>query len=152
MEIRLRLNGQDIALDVAPDETLQHALRWTAGIESARSTCGIGVCGACAVLVDGRVMSSCLILAPLADGRAIETVEALPEDDPVIAAFVAETAFQCSYCTPGFVIAVKALLADDPDPNEATIRERLSGNLCRCGSYDAIVAATQRAARAARRT
>ena len=148
--VRLRLNGREQTLEVQPEETLQSVLRWRRGLSSVRSTCGIGICGTCTVLVNGEPISSCLMLAPLADGQEIETVEGLAERDardPVLEAFVAQNAFQCSYCTPGLVMATKALLTAHPDPEESDIREYLAGNLCRCGSYYAIVAAVRDAAR-----
>jgi aerobic-type carbon monoxide dehydrogenase small subunit (CoxS/CutS family) len=144
--IRLRLNGQHREIEVAPTETMQSVLRWRCGLSSVRSTCGIGVCGACTVLLDGAAVSSCLLLAPLADGRAVDTVEGLARDDPVVEAFVAQNAFQCSYCTPGLVIATRGLLALHPDPTDEQVRAHLAGNLCRCGSYYAILAAVRDAA------
>ena len=145
MRLELRLNGAPTELDVEPTETLQSALRWRLGLSSVRSTCGIGVCGACTVLLDGRAVSSCLVLAPIAEGRAVDTAEGLAEDDRVVQAFAQEHAFQCSYCTPAFVMATKALLAAHPRPTEAQVEQHLAGNLCRCGSYRAILAAVRRA-------
>jgi aerobic-type carbon monoxide dehydrogenase small subunit (CoxS/CutS family) len=144
--IRLRLNGEPREVEVAPTETLQSALRWRCGLSSVRSTCGIGVCGACTVLLDGAAVSSCLLLAPLADGHAVDTVEGLGPDDPVVEAFVAANAFQCSYCTPALVMATRGLLARHPDPTDDQIKAHLAGNLCRCGSYYAILAAVRDAA------
>ena len=146
MNLRLLLNGRETELEVESTETLQSALRWRLGLSSVRSTCGIGVCGACTVLLDGRAVSSCLVLAAMADGRAVDTVEGLAEDDPVVQAFAAEHAFQCSYCTPAFVMATKGLLAAHPSPTDEQVERHLSGNLCRCGSYRAIRAAVRRAA------
>jgi carbon-monoxide dehydrogenase small subunit len=145
MRLELRLNGAPTELDVEPTETLQSALRWRVGLSSVRSTCGIGVCGACTVLLDGRAVSSCLLLAPMAEGKSIDTAEGLAEDDPVVQAFAEEHAFQCSYCTPAFVMATKGLLAAHPRPTEQQIEQHLAGNLCRCGSYRAIRAAVRRA-------
>jgi aerobic-type carbon monoxide dehydrogenase small subunit (CoxS/CutS family) len=144
--IRLHLNGQPREIDVAPTETLQSVLRWRCGLSSVRSTCGIGVCGACTVLLDGAAVSSCLLLAPLVDGRAVDTVEGLTPDDPVVQAFVARNAFQCSYCTPALVMATRGLLALHPDPTDEQVHAHLAGNLCRCGSYYAILAAVRDAA------
>jgi aerobic-type carbon monoxide dehydrogenase small subunit (CoxS/CutS family) len=143
--VKLRLNGVETEVEVEPTETLQSALRWRLGLSSVRSTCGIGVCGACTVLLDGRAISSCLLLAPMAEGRAVETAEGLLEDDPVVQAFAEEHAFQCSYCTPPLVMATKALLTAHPHPTDQQIEQHLSGNLCRCGSYRAILAAVRRA-------
>ena len=147
--MKLSVNGRTVDVDVAGTETLQSVLRWKLGLPSVRSTCGIGVCGACTVLLDGRPISSCLMLAPLADGCSVETAEGLPEDDPVVEAFVARNAFQCSYCTPALVMATKALLREHATPTDDQIRQHLSGNICRCGSYRAIVDAVKKASASA---
>ncbi len=115
-----------------------------------REGCGIGMCGACTVLIDGKPLSSCLILAPLAAGKDITTVEALGQDKlhPIQQAFVDNTAFQCSYCTPGFILTTKAFLEENPSPTPEEVKEYLAGNLCRCGSYlkilDAVLDAAKR--------
>ena len=145
MKIDVRLNGRRAALECEPDEMLVDVLR-REGLDSVRVTCGIGICGACTVLVDGEPLSGCLMLAPLLDGREVTTVEGLGGGDPVQRAFVDAHAFQCGWCTPGFVLTVKALLAETPDPSEREIVEALGGNLCRCGSYVKIVDAARRAA------
>lgn len=120
-------------------EPLVETLRRELGLMGVREACGIGVCGACTVLVDGVAQLACLLLTPLVEGASITTVEGLVADDgtldPVQAAFVRHNAFQCSYCTPGFLLATRALLAEDPDPKPERVREALAGNLCRCGSY-----------------
>jgi aerobic-type carbon monoxide dehydrogenase small subunit (CoxS/CutS family) len=148
MRIPVRVNRQPVELEARADETLLFALR-QAGFRSVRLTCGIGVCGACTVLIDGSVMSSCLVLAPAAAGAEITTAEGLAEDDPVAAAFNETVAFQCGYCTPGFVLTAKALLGETPSPSVEQIRHALAGNLCRCGSYLKIVRAVQVAAKSA---
>jgi aerobic-type carbon monoxide dehydrogenase small subunit (CoxS/CutS family) len=145
MKIGVRLNGRRAALECEPDEMLVDVLR-REGLGSVRVTCGIGICGACTVLVDGEPLSGCLTLAPQVDGRKVTTVEGLGGADPVQRAFVDAHAFQCGWCTPGFVLTVKALLAETPDPSEHEIVEALGGNLCRCGSYVKIVEAARRAA------
>jgi aerobic-type carbon monoxide dehydrogenase small subunit (CoxS/CutS family) len=145
MKIDVRLNGRRAALECEPDEMLVDVLR-REGLGSVRLTCGIGICGACTVLVDGEPLSGCLTLAPQVDGREVTTVEGLGGADPVQRAFVDAHAFQCGWCTPGFVLTVKALLADTPHPSEHEIVEALGGNLCRCGSYVKIVEAARRAA------
>ena len=145
MKIDVRLNGRRAALECEPDEMLVDVLR-REGLGSVRVTCGIGICGACTVLVDGEPLSGCLMLAPLLDGREVTTVEGLGGGDPVQRAFVDAHAFQCGWCTPGFVLTVKALLAETPDPSEREIVEALGGNLCRCGSFVKIVDAARRAA------
>ena len=145
MRIPVRVNDQPVELEARADETLLIALR-RAGLRSVRSTCGIGVCGACTVLVDGLPISSCLVLAPAAAGAAIATAEGLADDDPVARAFMEVSAFQCGYCTPGFVLTAKALLSEVPNPTDDEIRHALAGNLCRCGSYMKIAKAVRIAA------
>jgi carbon-monoxide dehydrogenase small subunit len=145
VKVSVRVNAQPVVLEARADETLLVALR-RAGMRSVRETCGIGVCGACTVLIDGSVMSSCLVLAPAAAGSNVETAEGLAEDDHVAMAFDEAIAFQCGYCTPGFVLTVRDLLAEIPNPNDEQIRHVLAGNLCRCGSYVKIVKAVRLAA------
>jgi aerobic-type carbon monoxide dehydrogenase small subunit (CoxS/CutS family) len=145
MRINLRLNGRPAELDCQADEMLVEVLRRD-GLGSVRETCGIGVCGACTVLLDGEPVSGCLTLAPQVQGRGVSTVEGLDGNDPVQRAFAEVHAFQCGWCTPGFVLTAKALLAENPDPSHEEIVEALGGNLCRCGSYLKIVDAVKRAA------
>jgi len=136
--ITLRVNGRAHQITVRGHQTLLDALRDGLGLLSVREGCGIGVCGACTVLIDGRPFSACLTLAALAEGREILTVEGLGTAehlDPVQDAFLARTGFQCSYCTPGIILTAKALLDACPDATDEELREYLSGNLCRCGSY-----------------
>jgi aerobic-type carbon monoxide dehydrogenase small subunit (CoxS/CutS family) len=146
VKIRLTVNDAPVEVDARPDEMLLDVLRRELGLTSVRETCRIGVCGACTVLVDGETVSSCLLLAPLAEGCAVTTVEGLGEDEPVQRAFAAAHAFQCGYCTPGMVLTVKRLLDENPKPTEEELRLALAGNLCRCGTYikifDAVRAAT----------
>lgn len=143
LTIDLRVNGRDVRVKARPHHTVLDVLRDQLRLTGAREGCGVGMCGACTVLVDGRPVSGCLLLAVLAEGKELATVESLEgpghELDPVQEAFVEHTAFQCSYCTPGFVLATKALLAEDPDPSREQAMEYLAGNLCRCGSYVKIV-------------
>jgi aerobic-type carbon monoxide dehydrogenase small subunit (CoxS/CutS family) len=115
------------------------------GLLSVRETCGIGVCGACSVLVDGELISGCLTMAASVEGRAVTTVEGIP-GDPVQRAFASEHAFQCGWCTPGFVLAAKRLLEIEPAPSDEQIAEGLGGNLCRCGSYVKIAEAVRKCA------
>jgi aerobic-type carbon monoxide dehydrogenase small subunit (CoxS/CutS family) len=136
MRIDLRLNGRAATLEARTDETLLTALR-REGLLSVRETCGIGVCGACTVLLDGEPVSGCLTLAPQVAGREVTTVEGLDESDPVKRAFAEAHAFQCGWCTPGFVLTVKAA-ARHGEPVE------LGGNLCRCGCYVKIEEAVRR--------
>ena len=146
MRIDLILNGRSAALEARSDEMLLDVLR-REGLLSVRATCSIGVCGACTVLLDGEPVSGCLLLAAQAAGREVTTVEGLEAADPVQRAFDAAHAFQCGWCTPGFVLTVRALLRDQPDPSDAEIAEALGGNLCRCGSYVKIADAVRLAAR-----
>jgi len=143
MRIELILNGRLAALEARSDEMLLDVLR-REGLLSVRATCSIGVCGACTVLLDGEPVSGCLLLAAQAAGREVTTVEGLEAADPVQRAFDASHAFQCGWCTPGFVLTAKALLAENGAPSNAEIAEALGGNLCRCGSYLKIEEAVRR--------
>ena len=145
MRVDCTLNGRRTALECEPDELLLDVLQ-RSGDDSVRATCGIGVCGACTVLLDGVPATGCLTFAPQAAGRAITTAAGLDGADPVVRAFVGARAFQCGWCTPGFVLTVKALLEENPDPSDAEIAEALGGNLCRCGSYLKIADAVRSAA------
>jgi len=137
MKVELILNGRAATLDARTDEMLLEALR-REGLLSVRETCAIGVCGACTVLLDGEPVSGCLTLVAQVEGREVTTVEGLDESDPVLRAFNEAHAFQCGWCTPGFVLTVKALQPGDE------VREALGGNLCRCGSYVKIEEAVRR--------
>ena len=144
MRVALRLNGRAATLECEPDEMLAGVLA-REGLTSVRVTCGIGVCGACTVLVDGEPVSGCLTLAAQVEGRAVTTVEGRGGGDPVQRAFVDAHAFQCGWCTPGFVLTVKALLEENAAPSDEEIARALGGNLCRCGSYVKIADAVRRA-------
>ena len=137
--LTLRVNGRAEQVRARTHHTLLDVLRDRVGLIDTREGCGVGMCGACTVLVDGRIVSGCLVLAAQAEGREIVTVEGLlgpsGELHPVQEAFVEHTGFQCSYCTPGFVIATKALLDEDPEADRDAAQTYLAGNLCRCGSY-----------------
>jgi aerobic-type carbon monoxide dehydrogenase small subunit (CoxS/CutS family) len=137
------LNGRPATLDARTDEMLIEPLR-REGLLSVRATCGIGVCGACTVLLDGEPVSGCLMLTAQAAGREISTVEGLKGSDPVQRAFDDAHAFQCGWCTPGFVLTAKALLADNANPSREDIATALGGNLCRCGCYLKIEEAVRR--------
>ena len=146
--IQLTVNGERRELVVAETALLLDVLREQCGLVSVRDACGVGQCGTCTVLLDGRPLSSCLLLAALQDGRSIETVEGLSRDGglhPIQAAFLELEAFQCGYCTPGFILSVIALLEERPDPSPDEVREYLAGNLCRCGAYPEIFRATAEA-------
>lgn len=147
--VTLRVNGVEHTLEGAATRPLLAVLRDDLGLVGARGSCGIGMCGTCTVLVDGRAISACLMLAAQAEGKAITTIEGLSQDGrlhPVQQAYIDHFAFQCAYCTPGFILATVALLQEHPDPDDETIREYLSGNLCRCGSYVNILQAVRKAA------
>jgi carbon-monoxide dehydrogenase small subunit len=155
-EVRARVNGVwyefEVGRDVLPSDTLAHLLREKLGLTGLKVACDEGACGACTVLVDGQAVLSCMTLAVEADGHDILTIEGLDEDDPVVEAFAEQcepgygTALQCGFCTPGFVMAAKALLNENPQPTLEEVREALSGNLCRCGCYAGIAQAVLRAA------
>ena len=147
--IEFELNGRREAVAAEPNEPILDVLRRQFQQFSVREACGIGLCGACTITLDGRQMSACLVIAGQAVGRSIETAEALSENGslhPIQQAFIEHNAFQCSYCTPGFLLATRELLADNPQPSDADIREHLGGNICRCGSYLKIVEAVSDAA------
>ncbi|RWC72078.1 MULTISPECIES: (2Fe-2S)-binding protein [unclassified Mesorhizobium] len=143
------INGDTIEYLCQPDETLLDVLRDRLGLTGAKEGCGTGDCGACSVILDDRLVCSCLVLGAEAEGRRIETVEGMAQGDklhPLQQKFLEHAALQCGICTPGFLIAAKDLLAKNPDPTEEEIRFGLAGNLCRCTGYDKIVRAVQDAA------
>ncbi|MBV9015888.1 MAG: (2Fe-2S)-binding protein [Alphaproteobacteria bacterium] len=148
--IRFTLNGRAVEAMIAPHLSLVELLREQFDLFGARESCAQGLCGCCTVLVNGDAVSSCLYLAAFADGADVMTVEHLAADgklDPVQEAFIEAGAFQCGFCTPGFVLMTKQLLDEHPDPTDDQIRHYLSGNLCRCGAYPEIIAAVKLAAR-----
>ena len=147
------INGDTVEFACDPHESLLDVLRNRLGLSGAKEGCGTGDCGACSVQVDGRVVCSCLVLGVEAEGREIETVEGLStgtELHPLQTKVLEHAALQCGVCTPGFLIAAKALLEHNPDPSEEEIRFGLAGNLCRCTGYDKIVRAVQDAAKVMR--
>ena len=146
MTYTLHVNSTPYELDVPPQRSLLQVLREELGLMGPREACGVGMCGSCTVLVDGKAVSSCLLLVPQVVGKQIITVEGLAKNGklhPVQQAFIDHHAFQCSFCTPGFIMAVIALLAEKPNPSDDDVREHLAGNLCRCGSYPEILAAVR---------
>jgi aerobic carbon-monoxide dehydrogenase small subunit len=148
--IRLKVNGAEQEATVRTHHTLLEVLRGAFKLFGAREGCGIGMCGACTVLLDGKPVSSCLMLAALAEGKEIQTIEGLTVDGklhPIQEAFIDHNAFQCSYCTPGFILTTKKLLEENPAPSGDEVRAYLAGNLCRCGSYVKIQEAVRDAAR-----
>lgn len=147
--IALTVNGQGVQAEVEARTTLADFLREHLGLTGTKLGCEHGVCGSCTVLLDGAPVRSCLMLAAQADGCAVTTIEGLASDGelhPVQRAFWEAHALQCGFCTPGMVLTAVALLAEQPHPSEADIREALSGNLCRCTGYQNIVRAVQLAA------
>ena len=151
MRIEGTVNGEEREADVWPGESLLYALRERLGLPGSKNACEQGECGSCSVLLDGRLVCACLVLAAQADGHEVVTVEGLAEGDGlhrVQEAFVEAGAVQCGFCTPGLVVATADLLARRPDPSEDEIREALSGNLCRCTGYQKVFDAVRLAARA----
>ena len=152
LEVVLRVNGADHRLTLDPRTTLLDGLREHLHLTGAKKGCGLGQCGACTVLMDGKRVKSCLSLAALVEGREITTIEGLAQGEqlhPLQAAFMERDAFQCGYCTPGQIIAGVACINEGHAGSAQEIRDWMSGNLCRCGAYDHIVAAIQDAAAAA---
>lgn len=148
--IAFRLNGASVTADVMPHHNLVETLQSYFGLTGARESCGQGLCGCCTVLVNGRAVSGCLYLASFLDGAEVTTVESLETRDrlsPVQEAFIEAGAFQCGYCTPGFIMMTTQLLDEHPDPTEDQIKHYLTGNLCRCGAYPEILDAVKLAAR-----
>jgi carbon-monoxide dehydrogenase small subunit len=148
--IRVTVNGRVYREDVEPRILLAHFLREQLGLTGTHVGCVVGECGACSVLLDGKVVKSCLHFAVQADGREVRTVEGLAQNgelNPVQEAFVKNYAFQCGYCTPGMVMTSYALLQTNPNPSESDIRKALAGNLCMCTGYVQIVDAVKEAAR-----
>jgi carbon-monoxide dehydrogenase small subunit len=143
------VNGEAVQFLAGPTQTLLDALRDGLGLTGSKEGCGSGDCGACSVLLDGRLVCACLVLAPEAEGRRIETIEGLAAGGRLHALqqqFLQHAALQCGFCTPGLLMAAKALLDRQPDPSETEIRYALAGNLCRCTGYDKVVRAVQAAA------
>lgn len=152
MTVRLTVNGRERELTVEPHERLIDVLRGRLGLTGAKLGCGEGECGACTVIMDGKAVLSCLILAVQADGCEIVTIEGLAAGGsetglhPLQKAFIAEAAIQCGYCTPGMILTAKALLDRDPDPTLDSVKRAIAGNLCRCTGYDKPVKAILAAA------
>jgi carbon-monoxide dehydrogenase small subunit len=146
----ITVNGITHELAVKPSTTLLSLLRGELGLTGTKKGCGAGDCGACSVIVDRKVVNSCIFLALDADGKTVLTVEGLSGEDgelhPLQKAFAEEGAVQCGFCTPGMLMSAKALLDENPDPTEEEIRTQLSGNLCRCTGYVRIIKAVQKAA------
>lgn len=136
--LTLQVNGRPHTLEVPSGQTLLETLRETLDLVGARDSCGIGMCGTCTVLVDGKAISSCLTLTAQVAGKHVTTIEGLSQNGrlhPVQQAYLDHGAFQCAYCTPGLILSTVALLKEHRNPDDDAIREYLAGNLCRCGSY-----------------
>ena len=148
--IRFTLNGEPVTAQIKPYHNIVEVLQEKFNLMGARESCGQGMCGCCTVLVDGTAVSGCLYLAAFIDGAQVRTVESLADGDklsPVQEAFIAAGAFQCGYCTSGFLLMATQLLDENPDPDDDQIRHYLSGNLCRCAAYPEIIQAVKIAAR-----
>jgi len=146
--ITLTVNGKAEKVDVKPNETLLHVLREKLGLTGPKEGCGTGDCGACTVIVNGRAVNSCLVLAVEVDGAEILTVEGLKKDEelhPLQKAFIEEHAVQCGYCIPGVLMTALSYLMENPSPTEEEIKKAISGNLCRCGGYPFMVKAIKKA-------
>jgi carbon-monoxide dehydrogenase small subunit len=139
--ITINVNGEEWDVDVAPNDTLLEVLREKIGIKSPKVGCERGDCGACTVILDGRTVRSCLVLAVEADGRGVLTVEGMSKDGPteLQQAFIDRNSFQCGFCAPGVVLSVAELLATNTSPTEEEVKEAIAGNLCRCTGYTPIV-------------
>ena len=149
LTIRFTLNGRKVSAEVRPDEPLVEMLEYRFDLRGARESCGQGLCGCCTVYVDSKPVSGCLFLAVRADGTRVDTIEGLAGRDtldPVQQAFIDAGAFQCGFCTPGFIMMVRQLLNDIPNPSEDDVKHYLIGNLCRCSAYPEILEAVKLAA------
>lgn len=150
LPITLTVNGRDYQLEVEANERLLDTLRQQLRLTGTKEGCSVGECGACSVILNGDLVNSCMVLSAQCDGAQVETVEGLGTADklhPLQQAFIEHNAVQCGFCTPGMLMAAKALLAKNPDPSEEDIRQGLSGVLCRCTGYQQIVDAVKAAAK-----
>ena len=144
--IHLTINDRHYEVAVEPNQTLVDMLRYQLGLTGTKKGCEMGDCGSCTVIMDGKAVNSCLVLALQANGRNIRTIEGLETDqglDPVQEAFVEKGAIQCGFCSSGMILSAKTLLDQNPEPNETEIRRALSGNLCRCTGYQKIIEAVK---------
>ncbi len=142
--IKMTVNSKKWEISVQPNQTLVRVLREALGLTGTKVGCEMGDCGTCTVIMDGKAVNACLVLAVQADGREILTIEGLARDEalhPLQESFIMEGAIQCGFCTPGMIMSAQALLKENPDPDEAQIREGISGVLCRCTGYSKIVQA-----------
>lgn len=149
IHITSTVNGEEVEFLADPRETLLDCLRDHLNLTGSKEGCGTGDCGACSVTLDGELVCSCLVLGVEAEGKSIATIEGMADGEtihPLQRKFIEHAALQCGYCTPGFLVAAKALLEQNPNPTETEIRYWLAGNLCRCTGYDKIIRAVQDAA------
>jgi aerobic-type carbon monoxide dehydrogenase small subunit (CoxS/CutS family) len=147
--ISFTVNGEKVHMEVEPNKTLLRMLREDLNLTGAKEGCGAGECGSCTVIVDGKAVNSCMMLAVEADGKDILTVEGLAKNgilDPLQQSFIDNAALQCGYCTPGMLMSAKVLLMRNPNPSEDEIKEAIGGNLCRCTGYKVILDAIKEAA------
>jgi carbon-monoxide dehydrogenase small subunit len=150
IHVATTINGDAVEFACAPEESLLDVLRDRLGLTGAKEGCGTGDCGSCSVEMDGRLVCSCLVLGAEAEGASIDTIEGMAVADmlhPLQRSFIDHAALQCGVCTPGILVAAKALLERNPDPTDTEVRYWLAGNLCRCTGYDKIIHAVQDAAR-----
>lgn len=149
VQVQALINGEEVEFLCEPRQSLLEVLRETLGLTGAKEGCNNGNCGACNVILDGTLVNSCLVLAVEVNDRSVTTVEGIATADGLHTLqekFIAHAALQCGFCTPGFIVAAKSLLDQNPNPSEGEVREWLSGNLCRCTGYDRIVRAVMDAA------
>ena len=155
VRVQAAINGEEVEFLCEPRQSLLEVLRETLGLTGAKEGCNNGNCGACNMILDGALVNSCLVLAVEINGRRVTTIEGIATAEglhPLQEKFIAHAALQCGFCTPGFIVAAKALLDQNPNPSETEIRGWLAGNLCRCTGYDRIVRAVMDAAQAQERT
>jgi len=149
VQVQATINGEEVEFLCEPRQSLLEVLRETLGLTGAKEGCNNGNCGACNIILDGALVNSCLVLAVEIEGRTLTTIEGIATPQglhPLQEKFISHAALQCGFCTPGFIVASKALLDQNPDPSEADVRQWLAGNLCRCTGYDRIVRAVLDAA------
>lgn len=148
-QIKFSVNGKDYEVSVPPWRTLLEVIREELGLTGTKEGCGLGECGACTVIMDGKTVNSCLVLAAEADGKQITTIEGVANGDklhPLQQAFIDHGGFQCGFCTPGMIMSSKALLDEKPRPTEEEIKQGISGNFCRCTGYTKIIESIKAAA------
>ena len=148
-QVKLTVNSKVYEVEVQPQDTLLDVIREKLGLTGTKEGCGLGECGACTVIMNGKTVNSCLVLAVEADGKQITTIEGLAQGDklhPIQQAFIDQGGLQCGFCTPGMIISAKALLDENPNPSEDEIRRGISGNFCRCTGYTKIIKSIKTAA------